>query len=572
MATDKTQLTSFSGGKQAYPVYLTLGNIPRRLRRKVSEQACVLLAYLPTDKVNTEHLTDRETTGRGQRLFHEAMHHILQPLEQAGRSGVELTTADGKVRLGHPIVACYVADFPEQTLVACAKGGTCPKSQTGARHLGDVLPRPARTQAWTLGVMTQANRNSTTSGAYFKLCMDREVSGHIYRPFWTELPFTDIHLSLTPDILHQIYQGVVRTLVEWCQLIVTDAVLDARVRCLPHVAGVRSFKHGISGLSQVTGTERKSIAKILLPCLVDIMPAKGLEACHALLDFVYLSQYDTHDNNTLQELEDALSTWHQRRHFFVDIGVRNHFNIPKFHSLVHYLQAIRMFGTTDNYNTEMFERLHIDFAKKAFRASNRRNEMPQMSQWLDRRESVDVMEQYVSWAREQYTPEPNTTLTTSKMPQVLFPKYPTARKPFGAIQKHHRVPYFFDHLKEYLHLVERVQDSFPSDFRIHFSGVDVFHKFKLRRQPLADAPELETIRASTADGGRFDTVVVITGDSAEGAGLDGKYLLFDCHYHSNSWFQVLGLDEYTLSSNYHQRFRWELSVGIQLRRHGPGLP
>ena len=34
IASDKTQLTQFSGTKAAYPVYLTLGNIPKALRRK----------------------------------------------------------------------------------------------------------------------------------------------------------------------------------------------------------------------------------------------------------------------------------------------------------------------------------------------------------------------------------------------------------------------------------------------------------------------------------------------------------------------------------------------------------
>jgi hypothetical protein len=32
LATDKTSLTQFTGGKNAYPVYLTLGNIPKAIR------------------------------------------------------------------------------------------------------------------------------------------------------------------------------------------------------------------------------------------------------------------------------------------------------------------------------------------------------------------------------------------------------------------------------------------------------------------------------------------------------------------------------------------------------------
>ncbi|KAF9003205.1 hypothetical protein BDZ89DRAFT_1146120 [Hymenopellis radicata] len=52
VSTDKTQLTQFSGSRQAYPVYLTLGNIPSHLRRKPSQLACILVAYLPIDKMN----------------------------------------------------------------------------------------------------------------------------------------------------------------------------------------------------------------------------------------------------------------------------------------------------------------------------------------------------------------------------------------------------------------------------------------------------------------------------------------------------------------------------------------
>ncbi|EIM79382.1 uncharacterized protein STEHIDRAFT_41598, partial [Stereum hirsutum FP-91666 SS1] len=127
IATDKTHLTQFSGNKSAYPVYLTLGNIPRSIRRKPSQHACILIGYLPVDKIDSDNLTKNETKARGQRLFHEAMRHILQPLVQAGTHGVEITCADGWVRRIYPLLAAYVADYPEQCLVTCAKPGTCPK-------------------------------------------------------------------------------------------------------------------------------------------------------------------------------------------------------------------------------------------------------------------------------------------------------------------------------------------------------------------------------------------------------------------------------------------------------------
>ena len=101
-------------------------------------------------------------------------------------------------------------------------------------------------------------------------------------------------------------------------------------------------------------------------------------AFRALLDFIQLAQYTAHDTDTLAYLEKALDTFHQNKDILVELGIREHLNIPKFHMLKHYAQSIRELGATDNYNTEAFERLHIDFAKAGWRASNHCNTLPQM--------------------------------------------------------------------------------------------------------------------------------------------------------------------------------------------------
>ncbi|KAE9386872.1 hypothetical protein BT96DRAFT_746816, partial [Gymnopus androsaceus JB14] len=123
-----TYWVSMSGvNRTSTPVYLTLGNIPCSLRRKPTQQACVLLVYLPAEKLNKDGLAKREASGCYQRLFHEAMQHIVSPLVVAGKDGAEMANADGEVRHVHPILASYVTDFPEQCMVTCSKYGTCPK-------------------------------------------------------------------------------------------------------------------------------------------------------------------------------------------------------------------------------------------------------------------------------------------------------------------------------------------------------------------------------------------------------------------------------------------------------------
>ncbi|THU98873.1 hypothetical protein K435DRAFT_601744, partial [Dendrothele bispora CBS 962.96] len=132
IATDKTALTNFSGGKSAYPVYLTLGNIPKAMRRKINQRACILLGYLPVDKIGKGSDMVTELKLRNYQLFHDSMRVILEPLINAGREGVEMVGGDGIIRKVHPILAAYVADYPEQCLVTLSKYGTCPKCQTQA--------------------------------------------------------------------------------------------------------------------------------------------------------------------------------------------------------------------------------------------------------------------------------------------------------------------------------------------------------------------------------------------------------------------------------------------------------
>ena len=151
---------------------------------------------------------------------------------------------------------------------------------------------------------------------------------------------------------------------------------------------------------------------ILLGLIIDLPLPCALNSSHmikavcALLDFLYLAQYTSHTNETIHRLQDSLAAFHNNKAIFINLGARDHFNIPKLHSLSHYESAIWQFGTTDNYNTEQSERLHIDLAKDAYRATNHKDEYSQMTIWLERREKIERHVAFVNWRQQDHQHDP----------------------------------------------------------------------------------------------------------------------------------------------------------------------
>ncbi len=180
----------------------------------------------------------------------------------------------------------------------------------------------------------------------------------------------------------------------------TKAEVDRRYMAMPRHPDLCHFKKGISLVTQWTGTEYKNMEKVFLGVLAGTAKPDVIICVRAVLDFIYYSHLELHTDESLKKLEDSLHTFHAHKHIFVDDGIREHFNIPKVHSMVHYAAMIRSHGVTGGYNTEASEQLHIDFAKRAYQASNRKGYIQQMTKWLTRREAVQRFTRFLDWALE----------------------------------------------------------------------------------------------------------------------------------------------------------------------------
>ncbi|THG94792.1 hypothetical protein EW026_g6745 [Hermanssonia centrifuga] len=325
--SDKTTVSVATGQNDYYPLYMSSGAITNAYRRAHCDSV-VPMAFLATPKSGRKYDKDPVFQKFRWQLFHKSLVFVMQSIKPGMTTKHLVQCPDGHYRYVLYCLGPYIADYPEQALLA--------------------------------GI-----------------------------PFTNDFPRADIHKLIAPDLLHQIIKGTFKDhLVTWVGEYLTithgetagNAILDdidRRIAAAPPFPGLCRFPEG-RRFKQWTGDDSKALMKVYLSAIAGHIPDEMVQAIAAFLEFCYFVRRPIINQETLHKIEDALARFHMHRRIFETTGVRTTFSLPRQHSMKHYTWAIRQFGAPNGLCTSITESRHITAVKEPWRRSNRHEAIGQM--------------------------------------------------------------------------------------------------------------------------------------------------------------------------------------------------
>ena len=420
--SDQTHLTNFSSDKKAWPVYITLGNLPSGRRNSPASMAVLLLALLPIppklSKSSKANVHQRQINADTLRDVFEL---IFAPLQDPARDGVPMDCADGKVRTCFPILAAWIADHMENVTLHGIKSNVCPTCEVPTRELGSNRKvYPVRDYARYHHYDNENWLAETDDNDITPQSLGIRLGHNVFYELNRVSP-PDLH---KPDMLHTVYLGLFKHLMDWIQGFLKKhgrlEAFDEVWKALPPYPGFLVLKKAYREVTQWQGKEMRNLGRCILgilavalcqPRSAQLIPFKRALGCvRALVNFNMMAQYRSHTAETITYMEDYLQTFHKKKDIFLEFRVskrtrtkideqrrelrhdraktreriapskrrrirdaekeeeserrmdliygESHFNFIKIHLLSHFCDHIRRFGNIPMYSTEFSELAH----------------------------------------------------------------------------------------------------------------------------------------------------------------------------------------------------------------------
>lgn len=389
-----------------HPVLISIANIKAGVRMKASSHAFALVGYLPIPKYGQDCPAEIKAVLTA-RIFHFSLDIIFEKMKQAEKSGARMSDSHGNIRIIHTPLVSYIADYPEQRLIACVSGNASPLSTATQNDFGDETAHPRRTRTFTLSRIfdTCAQLDPITElAAFTATCRDRELNG-VHQPFWRDWGAADPSVFLTPDALHAWHKMFFDHPLRWVMNIVGPKEFDQRLGVLQPRVGIRSWPHGVSKLKQLTGREHRELEKLVIAVAGDQLPDDVMSSIRALIDFIFQAQNIIFYKESIHALQEALREFHHYKWPIVlnhgrigKNGRIGHFNIPKLELMQGVADSVSLLGAPYQWTSDVTERCHITHVKTPYRLSNRRNFHAQCVRYMDRIEKTRLFSLYTRLA------------------------------------------------------------------------------------------------------------------------------------------------------------------------------
>nr|GAT57072.1 predicted protein [Mycena chlorophos] len=376
--SDKTTTSVATGQNDFYPLYISNGLIHNTTRR-AHQNGVSLVVFLAIPKTDREHADSAEFRKFRRQLFHASLNHIFSSFKMFMETPEVVQFGDGHYRRVIYCLGPYIADYPEQVLLACVVQGWCARCTASNKNLDGEGGR-----------RTQEHTDALFEALDHKTLWDQYGIIPDVLPYTWDFPRADIHELLSPDLLHQVIKGTFKDhLITWVGEYLdlvhgkTEAAkimadIDRRIAVVPPFPGLRRFPEG-RGFKQWTGDDSKALMKVYLAAIEGYVPTQMLRAFSAFLEFCYLVRRNTITERTLDEIKDALSRYHKERVIFEDSGVcPNGFCLPRQHSLTHYPYLITEFAAPNGLCSSITESKHIKAVKEPWRRSSKFEAVGQM--------------------------------------------------------------------------------------------------------------------------------------------------------------------------------------------------
>ncbi|KAL0955357.1 hypothetical protein HGRIS_001606 [Hohenbuehelia grisea] len=193
--SDKTTVSVATGNNEFYPLYAGIGNIHNSVRR-AHRDGIDVLAFLAILKTSREYQDDPLFRTFRRQLFHTSLRHIFSHVRKHMIKPRVTHCGDGHFRRVIYGLGPYIADYPEQALLACIVQGWCPRCRAPA----DDLDTPAGRRSEEHTKLLQA------SFTLQELWDNYGVVSEL-KPFTDGFPRADIHELISSDLLHQTIKG-----------------------------------------------------------------------------------------------------------------------------------------------------------------------------------------------------------------------------------------------------------------------------------------------------------------------------------------------------------------------------